>query len=361
MKSFITLTLLFVLFNTAFSNVLPTRCVSISKLGFSENGWELMLKYWQIDPDNYPIDSIQLISSTDTAIVANLQLVTDYTGGYLAITSAMFDQKFNINLEGDSLIINLFPLDSYVDPYYSFNILRFGNIEHAMVRKPNANENIISVELAPIHDLYSEKFIICKKEQDYANADSCHCNMLLKGKLYNKNNELVNYGQYWLDNWFAPDAEGNFEVQVLNYPHQCDKIFCTIQLPSDGTNDYYHQMYHAIQTLNFDPDTAALIEADIHLTSDIPASGIKTEKSNTIEIFPNPIINKITITGNISNGSICTIIDLKGSEVALFNLASKTEQTLALPVNLVSGFYIVNIGIDGKTYFTQKIIVNSFQ
>jgi len=116
MKSFITLTLLFVLFNTAFSNVLPTRCVSISKLGFSENGWELMLKYWQIDPDNYPIDSIQLISSTDTAIVANLQLVTDYTGGYLAITSAMFDQKFNINLEGDSLIINLFPLDSYVDP-----------------------------------------------------------------------------------------------------------------------------------------------------------------------------------------------------------------------------------------------------
>ena len=90
---------------------------------------------------------------------------------------------------------------------------------------------------------------------------------------------------------------------------------------------------------------------------------IKDEKSNSIGVYPNPIVNLYTIDFDLAQVSTVTIeiSDLSGKKMStLFNgRLKKGKNILTYNKNaLSSGTYFISIYENNKTLATQKILVN---
>jgi hypothetical protein len=362
MKKIILFVLTLFVFIVAMANPLPVCSTSISKLSFNQGTWKLVISYYQVFPTEFKIDSIQITSTTDTAMLKQLNLSDDIDGGFITITADSLDCPFNINPEGDIIVIAGFTDGLIFNDSYVSNELRFGNVGNSMIRKPNEDECIISVSFGPVHDLITDKFIICPTNLANEKGDTCFCDYTLKGKIYNTLNQPQIYGSFWLDNWFEPDSLGNYEVNVFDYPHNQTSIFCQNKL-YDRVNDmiYYFQKYVGIETIAFTLSGITQIEADIHLQAEIP-SAIKEQEYSKYSVFPNPTSNRFIVKGLFNTPTQCVILDLKGTEVARYVLAANsTEQTIQLPESIMSGIYMLNLIENNQLVYSQKMVVNLFR
>ena len=70
----------------------------------------------------------------------------------------------------------------------------------------------------------------------------------------------------------------------------------------------------------------------------------------------NPVKNELVLLSNTeSNGSI-QIVDVSGKVV--YNTSIVINSRTTIPVNLASGFYILNVTSENNTSFTTKFVAN---
>ena len=73
-----------------------------------------------------------------------------------------------------------------------------------------------------------------------------------------------------------------------------------------------------------------------------------------IQLENNPIKNELVLHSNTQNNANISIVDLTGKTV--FNTTTTLNDRTSIPVQLASGFYILNVITEDKTQFTTKFI-----
>ncbi|MFL5728291.1 MAG: T9SS type A sorting domain-containing protein, partial [Cytophagaceae bacterium] len=86
-------------------------------------------------------------------------------------------------------------------------------------------------------------------------------------------------------------------------------------------------------------------------------TGLKAiSSSSDIKIYPNPLMDELTVETTGFNGAKMTIMDLFGREVYSGTLQASRE--LINTSTLGNGIYLLSLKEADKTVFIQKIIVN---
>jgi hypothetical protein len=99
--------------------------------------------------------------------------------------------------------------------------------------------------------------------------------------------------------------------------------------------------------------------------SEIRIYGYTREKTRSydlqaVKIFPNPAGRYVTIRiADLNlNPEFVRIVDLSGSILCEYRVANQ-EKELMLPLNLKNGLYILQLGGNGMTLNSQKLIVRN--
>ena len=82
--------------------------------------------------------------------------------------------------------------------------------------------------------------------------------------------------------------------------------------------------------------------------------GIIENGKNTITIFPNPVVNQLTITG-LTKKTIIELVDLTGKQLARWEKYAGSRKVI--PINLPSGIYLLKMMQEGKLVEHQKLVV----
>jgi hypothetical protein len=84
--------------------------------------------------------------------------------------------------------------------------------------------------------------------------------------------------------------------------------------------------------------------------------GISDNEVITFKLERNPINDKLVLLTNTESNASIQIVDVSGKVV--YNSSTFLNRRTEIPVNLASGFYILNVASDQTTSFTTKFIVN---
>lgn len=87
-----------------------------------------------------------------------------------------------------------------------------------------------------------------------------------------------------------------------------------------------------------------------------PPLSIPIENVMTFQLERNPVNDQLVLLSNTNQNANVHIVDLTGKTVYNSNL-TLNERT-SIPVNLASGFYILNISSENKATFTAKFLAN---
>ncbi|MFC2081065.1 T9SS type A sorting domain-containing protein [Bacteroidota bacterium] len=87
----------------------------------------------------------------------------------------------------------------------------------------------------------------------------------------------------------------------------------------------------------------------------LPSSITQIKKASEINLFPNPVMDELSISGITLGRKIIRIIDLLGKEILMEEIhASNENQIVKLNVeNLKPGVYILNIGSESKLFIKK--------
>lgn len=87
-----------------------------------------------------------------------------------------------------------------------------------------------------------------------------------------------------------------------------------------------------------------------------PPLGIDNENQYTFQLESNPVNNNLVLLSNYSGNAMINIIDVTGKVV--LNSALQLNNRNTVPVDLASGFYILDITTENNTKFTTKFLAN---
>ena len=87
-----------------------------------------------------------------------------------------------------------------------------------------------------------------------------------------------------------------------------------------------------------------------------PPLSISNNEFFTFQLEKNPVKNELVILSNFQGNATINISDLTGKTIYISNMELNTRTTI--PLNLTSGFYILNVSGENKTTYTTKFIVN---
>lgn len=102
-----------------------------------------------------------------------------------------------------------------------------------------------------------------------------------------------------------------------------------------------------------------LTEANVNFAlTEILNPPLSTSDENTIafQLEKNPISKELVLLSSTETNANINIVDLTGKTV--FNTEAFLESRTTIPVNLASGFYILNITTDNNSAFTTKFLAN---
>ncbi len=87
-----------------------------------------------------------------------------------------------------------------------------------------------------------------------------------------------------------------------------------------------------------------------------PPLTISEEESVAFQLEKNPISKELVLLSSMNTNAKINIIDLSGKTV--FNAETLLTERTTIPVNLASGFYILNITAENNITFTTKFLAN---
>ncbi len=140
---------------------------------------------------------------------------------------------------------------------------------------------------------------------------------------------------------------------------------------TDNEIDWHHDINLANRgTTNITPFDNTFLPDDnephVQLTEDnvnfalteilTPPLNISDNNAITFQLESNPIKDQLTLLTDTESNALIQIIDVSGKIV--FNTSILLKNRTTIPVNLASGFYILNINSENNTNFTTKFIAN---
>ena len=87
-----------------------------------------------------------------------------------------------------------------------------------------------------------------------------------------------------------------------------------------------------------------------------PPLSISNNEFFTFQLEKNPVKNELVMLSNFQANATINISDITGKTIYISNMELNTRTTI--PLNLTSGFYILNVSGENKTTYTTKFIVN---
>lgn len=140
---------------------------------------------------------------------------------------------------------------------------------------------------------------------------------------------------------------------------------------TDDEIDWHHDINLASRaTTNNTPFANTFIpvdnEAHVQLTEDnvnfalteifTPSLGTNDDQKFSFQLESNPVNNNLVLLSNYSGNALINIIDVTGKVV--LNSALQLNNRNTVPVDLASGFYILDITTENNTKFTTKFLAN---
>ena len=332
--------------------------LNISELYFDENGkWEMELYYEILIPTCEKLGTDQNTSEIflDSACLSSAAgrerlKFTNYfsSGRYSIITEDSLMHGLSIDNQGDSLCLVSY-FNYYGEKRITKSILIFG--DHR-----GSNLSILKPGQSYMH-IGDDKY--CKTNiptLGHINNSNLGTFGFLKGRIFDKDNNPVagdtsGFGtnSFYYDFWLKIDSFGNYTAKVYS---RIDTI-CKLT--------YFDQVSHAsminIIPVPFDLDPDSVLFTDIHLLGELISTDKSTEKYEEINIYPNPVKEKITfsinkkITGNI------LIISTKGELVQNLQINAQESVTWQIPQNLENGIYIYKMISSGNRVREGKFVL----
>jgi hypothetical protein len=338
MKKIYILFFLLMLALTINANPIPVPTIEISELYFDESdNWKLELGYSYINPEGYTFDSIFILSSADTAKIADYFLTGEI--GQFVITTDSLTTDFRINRLGDTIKVISYAYGGKFE-----DILIFGNVLGASINYPRVGQSLSKNGYFYVKDN--------SPTIEFSNDTIGTCGTL-KGVIYDKYSEPVENRIFSLDNYFETSENGEFSARVYSKPSTFNRI--------DYKTGQYSTQSVSITEISYVMEPDSVIEMNIYLLDTLVTGINDINIANTpISVYPNPISKsgelKINIDLPIITSNIYVeIIDLNGKLISKKKISQNSSSIIAPDK---SGLYIVRTLLDSEMISSNRIIVN---
>jgi hypothetical protein len=320
------------------ANPIPVPTIEISELYFDESdNWKLELGYSYINPEGYTFDSIFILSSADTAKIADYFLTGEI--GQFVITTDSLTTDFRINRLGDTIKVISYAYGGGFE-----DMLLFGNVMGASINYPRVGQSLSKNGYFYVKDN--------SPTIGFSNDTIGTCGTL-KGVIYDKYLEPVQNRIFRLDNYFETYENGKYSARVYSKPSTFSRI--------DYKTGQYSTQTVSITEISYIMEPDSVVEMDIYLLDTLTTGINDVNASNIpISVYPNPISQggelKINIDLPIITSDIyIEITDLNGRLIDKKKI-NKNSSSIVAPDKI--GLYIFRTLLDSEVISSNRIIVN---
>lgn len=330
------------------ANPIATPMLDISELFFDDfNNWKLEISYYWVDQSSIPIDSIYLISSTDTVKLTNYSFTG--TNGLFVLTEDSLDSSFSISRYGDSLKILYF--------FWGFSeedLLIFGNMPGAIINYPRQGQSIsrYSFYLPPDPFFVKDNSPTLGFENDTNDTKGT-----LSGVIYNLSLQPILNRQFAIydynDVFFQTSGTGSYSISVFAKPNS----FVTIKSAEPPYS--YYNIPIAPAAYEMEPDS--VINLDIFLLGGLVSIDNNREEDNSpVKIYPNPASAKDQINIEIDLPVMTSNIwiEIFDAEGKLIGKEKTNQQFNSISAPEESGVYMIRILLDSEVISNKRIVIN---
>jgi hypothetical protein len=320
-----------------FANPIVLPSVIFSELYFDEaNEWVLEFSYFDVNQEEYPIDSLVLFSSQSRVVVP--LPIFNGPNGVFVIRQDSLPTGFNIDQAGDSLT-----LICYVMEYPVHDFLVFGEYQNAVIATPRSGQSI------------------CKLGVDYSKDNSPTIGQVndtigavgtLSGVVYNYWNEPVPGFEFKLNFTFVTDEDGSFSTRVYSCPSNVNMLWYR-PAPGSGKNVSIEQVDYVME-----PDS--IVYRDFHLLDTLVTGLVQNHRNDfPMKLYPNPLSNsdrlqyEIDLPVKTTNCQI-TVVSIDGKKILAKSIQEKSGE---LDLGNASGLLYVQFWMDKQLLSVQPIIV----
>ena len=89
----------------------------------------------------------------------------------------------------------------------------------------------------------------------------------------------------------------------------------------------------------------------------MPALSLSDNSAIAFQLEKNPVRDELVLLSNTQTNANISIIDLTGK--IILNTKLQLENRTRIPLDLASGFYILNVSDENNVQFNTKFIVNN--
>ena len=87
-----------------------------------------------------------------------------------------------------------------------------------------------------------------------------------------------------------------------------------------------------------------------------PPLNISENEAITFQLKSNPVKDELVLLSNTESNASIQVMDVSGKVV--YNTSILLNSRTTIPINLASGFYILNVSSENNTSFTTKFVAN---
>jgi hypothetical protein len=324
----------------------------------AEKGWMLELYGSEYSENKCSIVKLTVASSFGSAESNYLPVFKKNGGVLFVLTRDSMDFNLNINPLGDKItVITEYLVDDYHEIQHIEDVLIFGNYQGSQIKAPFEGQSIGCAG----YDWFGSFRYYAKTNEPTMGAPNDISKMYgtLKGKVYDKNNQLVlndsisfaRYNEPYLPSikYDDIDEDGSYSTNVLANRLSKDYV-------------YFSNKKIKIKPIKIDIEPDAIYEQDIHLLEDY--TGIKEISiidNSPIRIYPNPLSGGQELQYEVgvpvkSLDCRMEIISMDGRILFESKIANNTG-SINLPHSLPNGVYIVNFKLNNKIQYATRLIV----
>lgn len=339
------------------ANPLPSPSVDISEIYFDDNGkWVIELLYSDAQQDRLPIDSIWIEATSGISRIKRFNIT--YTKGLIIVRNDSLLSPLTINPLKDSIqIIYTLNKGNYTHYKTRSNPVLYGNLLNSHINNPRKGQSIAGV---PSYFQYNRLYSIDKSPTIGTMNDTIGMCGTIKGRIYDKNNQLLSITSGWFDNvetdiYIYPKADGFFSTRLYSKKNYLDKLFFYTS-QSEG-------FFVNISPIDVSMQPDSVISVDIHLLEqlNVGITEINTGSEPIIKIFPNPV-KGLTLNYEIGipvNSTHCYIdlVNLNGQKICRFFI-TENQGKVSLPSTIENGVYFINLYANNRNYGSSKIIIS---
>ena len=350
-KILLTLNLFFIIVILR-ANPLPSPSVDISEIYFDDNGkWVIELMYSDAQQDRLPIDSIWIKTSSGISEIRRFK-ITSSTGLIIVRNDSLLSTLAINPLEGSVQIV--YTVGAYKT---SGKTIIYGNLINSTINSPQKGQSIAGV---PPYFQYTGLYSIDKSPTIGTMNDTIGMCGIIKGRIYDKNNQLLSVTSGWFDNpetdiYIYPKADGFYSTRLYSKKNHLEKLFFYTS-QSEG-------FFVNISPIDVSMQPDSVVSVDIHLLDqlNVGITEINTGSESIIKIFPNPV-KGLTLNYEIGipvNSTRCYIdmVNLNGQKICRFSI-TENQGKISLPSTIENGAYFINLYANNRNYGSSKIIIS---